>query len=96
MIMSFLVIIILGMIVAKVLSRIFRLSLSAKIDRVLGAVFGLFRGCILTAILVLGGQLTSAVETNWWKDSNYIPYSQVIAVKLIEYIPRNVEFVEDP
>ena len=95
MIVSFLVIIILGMIVARILSRIFRLSLSAKIDRVLGAVFGFFRGCILTAILVLGGQLTSAVEADWWKDSNYIPYSKIIADKLIEYIPRNIEFVED-
>jgi len=95
MILSFLVIIILGMIVAKLLSRIFRLSLSTRIDRVLGAMFGLFRGCILTAVLVLGGQLTSAVEMDWWKDSNYIPYSKVIADKLIEYIPRNLEFVED-
>jgi len=95
MIMSFLVIIILGMIVARVLSRIFRLSLSTKIDRVLGAAFGLFRGCILTAVLVIGGQLTSAVEMDWWKDSNYIPYSQIIADKLIEYIPRNIDFIED-
>ncbi len=93
--MSFLVIIILGMIVARILSRIFRLSLSAKIDRVLGAVFGLFRGCILTAILVLAGQLTNAAEADWWKDSDYIPYSKIIADKLIEYIPRNIEFVED-
>jgi len=95
MIMSFLVIIILGMIVARVLSRIFRLSFSTKIDRILGAVFGLFRGCILTAILVLGGQLTNAAEMDWWKDSNYIPYSQIIADKLIEYIPSNIDFLED-
>ena len=60
------------MILAGVLSKIFRLSLSASVDRILGA-FWFFRGCLLTSIFVLGGQLTSAPESEWWNRSNLIP-----------------------
>ena len=72
MIATFVSIIIIGMILARILSKIFRLSLSAKIDRILGASFGFFRGCLLTSIFVLGGQLTNAPESDWWIRSNLI------------------------
>tara|TARA_B100001115_G_C15417940_1_gene195865 strand:- start:16 stop:282 length:267 start_codon:yes stop_codon:yes gene_type:complete len=80
------------MILARVLSKIFRLSLSTRIDRILGASFGFFRGCLLTSIFVLGGQLTSAPESEWWKKSNLIPYSKLLADNMIVYIPTEINF----
>jgi membrane protein required for colicin V production len=92
MITTFFCIIILGMIFSRILSKIFRLTLSSKIDRILGACFGFFRGCLLTSIFVLGGQLTSAIESEWWNRSNLVPYSKLLADKMIEYIPTEINF----
>ena len=92
MIATFLSIIILGMILSRILSKVFRLSLSARIDRILGAFFGFIRGCLLTSIFVLGGQLTSAPESEWWNRSDLIPYSKLLADKMIEYIPTEINF----
>ena len=93
MIATFVSIIIIGMILARILSKIFRLSLSTKIDRILGASFGFFRGCLLTSIFVLGGQLTNAPESDWWNRSNLIPYSKLLADKMIEYIPTEINYI---
>lgn len=92
---SFIGVIILGMIVARILSKIFRLSVSVKIDRIMGAVFGFCRGAILLAVMVLGGQLTNAVEKEWWVNSQYIPYAKLLADKLVEHTPRNLEFIDN-
>ena len=54
--------------------------------------FGFFRGCLLTSIFVLGGQLTSAPESEWWNRSDLIPYSKLLADKMIEYIPTEINF----
>ena len=92
---SFIGVIILGMIVARILSKIFRLSVSVKIDRIMGALFGFCRGSILLAIIVLGGQLTNAVERDWWINSQYIPYAKILGNKLIENTPRIIEFLNN-
>ena len=92
---SFIVVIFMGMITARILSKIFRLSISAKIDRILGALFGFCRGAILLAVMVLGGQLTNAVEKEWWINSQYIPYAKLLADKLVEHTPRNLEFIDN-
>jgi len=93
MIVSFIAVILLGMFVARILSKIFRLSLSSKIDRFLGACFGFLRGCILTAIFVLAGELTTATDKKWWDESNLIPYSKILADKMIMNIPANIDFI---
>ena len=93
MIVSFIAVILLGMLLARMLSKIFRLSLSSKIDRFLGACFGFLRGCILTAIFVLAGELTTAPDKKWWDESNLIPYSKILADKMIMNIPANIDFI---
>ena len=92
---SFIVVIFMGMITARILSKIFRLSVSVKIDRIMGALFGFCRGAILLAIIVLGGQLTNAVERDWWINSQYIPYAKILGNKLIENTPRIIEFLNN-
>jgi membrane protein required for colicin V production len=92
---GFFSIIIAGMIISRLLSKIFRLSLSAKIDRIFGAIFGCFRGAILLAIIVMGVQLTSFQEKAWWIESSYVPYAKLLADKMIEHTPRNLEFLNN-
>ena len=92
---SFIVVIFMGMITARILSKIFRLSVSVTTDRIMGALFGFCRGSILLAIIVLGGQLTNAVEKEWWVNSQYIPYAKLLADKLIENTPRIIEFIDN-
>ena len=92
---SFIVVIFMGMITARILSKIFRLSVSVTTDRIMGALFGFCRGSILLAIIVLGGQLTNAVERDWWINSQYIPYAKILGNKLIENTPRIIEFLNN-
>ena len=92
---SFIVVIFMGMITARILSKIFRLSVSVTTDRIMGALFGVCRGSILLAIIVLGGQLTNAVERDWWINSQYIPYAKILGNKLIENTPRIIEFLNN-
>ncbi|WP_226665006.1 CvpA family protein [Microbulbifer aggregans] len=44
-------------------------------DRVLGMVFGLFRGCIIVlALLIFAPALVPVEEDGWWRESRLIPH----------------------
>lgn len=44
-------------------------------DRVLGMVFGLFRGCIIVlALLIFAPALIPVEEDGWWQESRLIPH----------------------
>ena len=44
-------------------------------DRVLGMVFGLFRGCIIVlALLIFAPALIPVEEDGWWQESKLIPH----------------------
>lgn len=57
-------------------------------DRILGSVFGLFRGMAFVSVLVLLAGLTPLPETPWWKKSYVISRFQVVAIWLKERLPE--------
>ncbi|MCS5711736.1 CvpA family protein [Candidatus Berkiella aquae] len=57
-------------------------------DRVLGSIFGLFRGVVLLVILVLLGGLTFLPKESWWQTSYFIPRVQVLSLWLKEQLPE--------
>lgn len=79
---GFLIIFILIMILAGVIGRIVRWLMKEAglrwFDRLLGAAFGLLRGCLTTAILLLGFT-TFAPESSWLQGSTLAPYFLVVA-----------------
>ena len=59
-------------------------------DRALGIVFGVARGVVIVAILVLFAGLTALPKDPWWKESVFLPHFQVLAVEIQSLLPPEV------
>ena len=59
-------------------------------DRLIGVLFGLARGAVLVAILVLLAGLTPFPDDPWWQSSRLIPYFQQLAVWLQSLLPPDI------
>jgi len=59
-------------------------------DRLIGLFFGVARGALVVAILVLLAGLTPFPQDSWWTDSRLIPYFQEMAVWLKGYLPPDI------
>ncbi len=59
-------------------------------DRFIGMIFGLARGVLLMAILVLLAGLTPLPQDPWWQQSVLIPYFQELALWLKDLLPPEV------
>jgi membrane protein required for colicin V production len=59
-------------------------------DRALGIVFGIARGIVIVAILVLFAGLTALPKDPWWRESTFLPHFQVLAVELQSLLPPEV------
>lgn len=59
-------------------------------DRLLGLVFGLARGAVVVAALVLLGGLTVAPQTEWWRQSALLAHFTDLALWLRGYLPADI------
>lgn len=59
-------------------------------DRALGIVFGIARGIVIVAILVLFAGLTALPQDPWWRESTFLPHFQVLAIELQSLLPPDV------
>ena len=59
-------------------------------DRALGIVFGIARGIVIVAILVLLAGLTELPKDPWWRESTFLPHFQALAVELQSLLPTDV------
>jgi membrane protein required for colicin V production len=59
-------------------------------DRMIGVFFGLARGAVLVAILVLLAGLTPFPDDPWWQSSQLIPHFQKLAVWLQSLLPPDI------
>lgn len=59
-------------------------------DRFIGMFFGIARGVVLVAVLVLLAGLTPLPQDPWWQDSVLIPYFQELAIWLRNLLPPEV------
>ncbi len=83
----------LGGLVGWGISKIVRLSLLGGIDRLLGALFGVVRGVLLVAVLILVGQFSEMDKNKWWKKSIVIPYLEVVAHWIEVMAPKGYELL---
>lgn len=56
-------------------------------DRMVGMIFGLLRGVVLVAILVMVGLILNLSRDPWWHDSFFIPYLEPLASWLMGLFP---------
>ena len=59
-------------------------------DKMLGFVFGVARGGVIVAILVLLAGLTPLPQDPWWQDSQLLGYFQEVALWLRNYLPSEI------
>ncbi len=62
----------------------------AMTDRMLGVVFGVARGAVIVAILVLFAGLTPMPQDSWWQSSQLIGYFQDFALWMREFLPSDI------
>ena len=64
-------------------------------DRLLGGLFGLGRGAILAALVVIVLQFTGFDKDPWWADSKLIPYTVPVADALRDAAAEGMEMLDE-
>jgi membrane protein required for colicin V production len=59
-------------------------------DRMVGIFFGVARGCVVVAVLVLVAGMTPMPQDPWWKQSQLMHYFQDMAVWLHQFLPADI------
>lgn len=59
-------------------------------DRLAGLLFGVARGCVIAAVLVMLAGVTPLPQDPWWKQSKLIPPFQALAVWLRDQFPQGL------
>lgn len=59
-------------------------------DRMIGIFFGIARGGVIVAVLVLLAGLTPLPQDGWWRQSLFLPYFQDMALWIRNYLPPEV------
>lgn len=93
-ILVFIVILTVGGLIGWGFSRLVRMSALDGTDRSLGALFGFCRGALLLGVFIIGGQLASFDQDNWWKSSRLIPYGTAVADWIRVMAPRGVDLLQ--
>ncbi|MGZ4960410.1 MAG: CvpA family protein [Methylomonas sp.] len=86
----FLATLILGGLINFLLSQLVEKTGLTGSDRLVGMVFGIVRGAVLVAVLVMLAGLTPLPEDPWWKQSLLIPPFQSLAIWLKDHIPSSL------
>ncbi|NIR59643.1 MAG: CvpA family protein [Gammaproteobacteria bacterium] len=86
----FLVTLVLGATVNQLMSGLVKRTGLSGTDRAVGVFFGLARGVVIVALLVLVGSFTALPQDPWWEDSRLIPYFHHMALWLQGFLPQDV------
>ena len=83
----FVVVLIVGALIAFLLAKLVRAVGLGFVDRFLGAVFGLARGALVVLILVLLAGLTTLPQQDWWQNATLAPTLADAALSLRPWLP---------
>lgn len=90
----FVLTVIVGAIVNYVISQLVDKTGLSGTDRVLGAIFGLVRGAlIVAALLFFMDTFTNFEQTDWWKESQLIPYFGFIIEWFFQQLQASSSFL---
>ena len=59
-------------------------------DRMIGIFFGLARGIVIIAVLVMIGGMTPLPQDPWWEASQLVHYFESIAQYISQFIPDDI------
>ena len=86
----FICVLLLGAIVNFLASKLVNKTGMTGTDKLLGIVFGVARGGVIVAILVLLAGLTPLPQDPWWQDSQFIGYFEELAMWMRSYLPDDI------
>jgi membrane protein required for colicin V production len=86
----FICVLLLGALVNYLTSKLVTKTGLAGTDRLLGTLFGLARGVVIVAILVLFAGLTPMPQDSWWQSSQLLGYFQELALWMRDYLPKDI------
>ena len=86
----FFITLILGALISYLLGELVKKTGLTGSDRFAGMIFGIARGLVVVAIIIMLAGLTPLPEDSWWKESTLIPPFQALAVWLREHIPSGM------
>ena len=75
------------------ISKLVRLSVLSGLDRMMGSLFGIVRGILLTALFVIGGQFAGFDNDDWWLKSRLLPHFEVVADWIKVMAPKGYELI---
>ncbi len=92
--LAFSVIIVVTLVITAIVMYLVRLVVDKTeitgTDRALGIVFGIARGIVIVAILVLFAGLTALPKDPWWTESTLLPHFQALAEEIRSVLPPEV------
>jgi membrane protein required for colicin V production len=83
-------VLILGAVIAWLLTTLVDKTGLSGTDRLLGIVFGAARGAVLVAILVFLASLTPVTQDPWWQESDLLVHFQILADWMLAQVPPDV------
>ena len=86
----FICVLLLGAIVNYLAGRLVDKTGLTGTDKMLGIVFGVARGGVIVAILVLLAGLTPLPQDPWWQDSQFLGYFEEFAMWMRNYLPSDI------
>jgi membrane protein required for colicin V production len=90
----FVVTLILGGLISFLLGALVKKTALTFSDRIGGLIFGVARGMVVVAVIVVLAGFTSLPKDTWWTESKLIPPFQLVAIWLRDHIPSgSAEFV---
>lgn len=84
----FIIVMILGGLLGKLLSSFISFTGLTVVDRILGVLFGMARGVLILAVLVVLAKYTTIPNDAWWKTSKLLPYFDGIATDISAWVQR--------
>lgn len=72
---------------AYVIGRLVRGAGLGLADRILGGTFGVLRGVLIAALLVMLAAMTPLKDDPWWRESAFIPRLEWLAGELVKLAP---------
>ena len=85
----FVVVLIIGGLINRMVSRMVRRLGLGGVDRLLGMGFGALRATALITLGVLLAQLTPLPQSQWWARSTLVPYFVPLAAQLQARLPKD-------
>jgi membrane protein required for colicin V production len=91
----FVVILILGGLLAWTVRALIRRTGLSGTDRTLGALFGVARGLLLVGLLAIGIDLAGLRDENWWADARFRPFGEQVADGIRYYAELGNRYIEN-